>query len=59
MKKTSPKLFLRSQTLRTLTTIDLSRAMGGGDPVDPRGSAVVDSGDAACPTTIPAAQHRG
>ena len=31
MKKTTPKLVLRRQTLRALASIELTRAVGGGD----------------------------
>ena len=54
MKKTPRKLLLRSQTLRVLANTDLSRAMGGVDSAGARCSAVVDSGDVACPTTVAA-----
>lgn len=51
MKKTPRKLVLRGQTLRVLTNIDLSRAVGGLDSGDAQRPAVADSGDAASPTT--------
>jgi hypothetical protein len=57
MKKTSRKLVLRSQTLRVLHDVDLTRAVGGldsGDASCPTGHAA-DSGAAACTTTIGAA----
>jgi hypothetical protein len=52
MKKTSRKLVLRSQTLRVLHDVDLTRAVGGldsGDAICPTGHAA-DSGPAICPT---------
>ena len=52
MKKTARKLVLRSETLRTLADLDLSRAVGGFDsaaaPCPHQG--VVDSGAAVCDT---------
>jgi len=57
MKKPSPKLVLRSETLRTLAKVDLSRIVGGyqsqgcvavlGDSVEKQGCVAVafDAGD--------------
>jgi hypothetical protein len=55
MKKTPPKkaprkLVLRSQTLRVLANIDLSRAIGGADSVNAQCPAIADTGRVACPT---------
>ena len=50
MKKTSRKLVLRSQTLRVLADIDLTRAVGGLDSGNMQCPAAVDSGAAVCPT---------
>jgi len=36
MKKTTPKLVLRRETLRALAGIELTRAAGGGDAALPR-----------------------
>lgn len=48
MKRTSRKLVLRSQTLRVLHNVDLTRAVGGIDSgISP---VVADSGAAECPT---------
>lgn len=55
MKKTSRKLVLRSQTLRVLADIDLTRAVGGLDSANGQCAAAADSGAAACTTTIAAA----
>jgi hypothetical protein len=55
MKKTSRKLVLRSQTLRVLADIDLTRAVGGFDSGNGQCQAAVDSGAAACTTTLAAA----
>lgn len=54
MKKTSRKLVLRSQTLRVLADIDLTRAAGGLDSANGQCPAAADSGAAACTTTIAA-----
>jgi hypothetical protein len=50
MKKTPPKLVLRSQTLRVLADMDLVRAVGGLDSGNAPCPRVADTGDAACPT---------
>ena len=50
MKKTSRKLVLRSQTLRVLHNVDLTRAVGGLDFSNGMCPALADSGAAACPT---------
>jgi hypothetical protein len=55
MKKTSRKLVLRSQTLRVLADIDLTRAAGGLDSAKGQCPIAADSGAAACTTTIAAA----
>ena len=47
MKKTTPKLVLRRDTLRALAGIDLTRAAGGGDAALPR-----ESGKVQCPTFV-------
>jgi hypothetical protein len=47
MKKTLPKLLLRSETLRTLATMDLARAIGGSNAAD-----AVQSGAKQCPAQI-------
>jgi hypothetical protein len=49
-KKTPRKLVLRSQTLRVLADLDLSRALGGFDSGDAQCPAVADTGRVACPT---------
>jgi len=51
MKKTARKLVLRSETLRVLADIDLSRVMGGGDSRNGQHQDVVDTGAANCTTT--------
>jgi hypothetical protein len=38
MKKTTPKLVLRRETLRALASIELTHAAGGGDAALPRES---------------------
>jgi hypothetical protein len=50
MKKTPRKLVLRSETLRTLADLDLSRAVGGLDSgvATCPNRDVVDSGPAVC-----------
>jgi len=55
MKKTPSKqiprkLVLRSQTLRVLADLDLSRAIGGADSVNAPCLAIADTGRVACPT---------
>jgi hypothetical protein len=50
MKRTSRKLVLRSQTLRVLADIDLTRAVGGLDSNNAQCLAAADSGAAVCPT---------
>jgi hypothetical protein len=45
---------LRSQTLRMLADIDLTRAVGGLDSNNAQCLAAADSGAAACTTTIAA-----
>jgi hypothetical protein len=50
MRKTSRKLVLRSQTLRVLHNVDLTRAVGGLDSGGGTCLVVADSGVAACPT---------
>jgi len=45
MKKTTPKLVLRRETLRALASTELTRAAGGGDAALPR-----ESGKVMCPT---------
>ena len=52
MKKTARKLVLRSETLRVLADIDLSRVMGGGDSRNGQHQGVVDSTAAVCTTTM-------
>jgi len=49
-KKSPRKLVLRSQTLRVLADLDLSRAVGGFDSGNAPCPAVVDTGLVACPT---------
>jgi hypothetical protein len=51
MKKASRNLLLRSETLRTLATMDLARVAGGNDSGDAQSAKVVavDSGDFQCP----------
>ncbi|HEX8113026.1 MAG TPA: hypothetical protein VF516_35090 [Kofleriaceae bacterium] len=51
MKKTPRKLVLRSQTIRKLAEIDLTRAVGGVGNVQPP-AETTDTHDAACPTTL-------
>jgi len=54
MKKTPRKLVLRTQTLRVLVDMDLTRAVGGlasGNALCP---AVADTGRVDCPTTVAA-----
>ena len=46
MKKTTRKLVLRNETVRTLDNTDLMRPRGGGDPADP--AARTESG-ITCP----------
>jgi len=46
---------LRSQTLRVLADINLTRAVGGFDSGNGQCQAAVDSGAAACTTTLAAA----
>ncbi|HEX7844115.1 MAG TPA: hypothetical protein VF469_41855 [Kofleriaceae bacterium] len=53
MKKTPQKLVLRSQTIRKLADIDLTRAVGGSGNVQ-RLADTTDTHDAACPTTVAA-----
>jgi len=48
MKRTRHKLVLRHETLRTLTNMDLSRALGGFDSGAEQCSAVPDSGSKYC-----------
>jgi hypothetical protein len=50
MKKTPRKLVLRSQTLRTLTHLDLASAVGGLNSGNAPCPAVADTYDAVCPT---------
>ena len=50
MKKTPRKLVLRSQTLRVLHNVDLTRAVGGLDSGVAACPAAADSGPAVCPT---------
>ena len=50
MKKIPRKLVLRSQTLRVLADIDLTRAVGGLDSQNVQCPAVADTGAALCPT---------
>jgi len=54
MKKTPRKLVLRSQTLRVLVDLDLAHAAGGLGSGNAPCPALVDTGAAACPTTLPA-----
>ena len=51
MRKTPQKLLLRSQTIRVLANLDLSLAMGGGDSVEARCTAVADTSPGTCPVT--------
>ena len=51
MKKTARKLVLRSETLRLLADIDLSRVMGGGDSRNGQCLGVVETTGAVCTTT--------
>jgi len=44
MKKITRKLVVRSETVRTLDSIDLMRARGGGDPADAAGTNRTESG---------------
>jgi hypothetical protein len=44
MKKVARKLMVRSETVRTLDNIDLTRARGGGDPADAAGTDRTQSG---------------
>jgi hypothetical protein len=50
MKKTPRRLVLRSETLRTLANMDLSRAIGGVDSGDNPCAAIRDTGLVACAT---------
>jgi hypothetical protein len=50
MKKTPRKLVLRSQALRVLVDLDLTRAVGGLDSGNAPCPAVADTGAEACPT---------
>jgi len=50
MKKTFRKLVLRSETLRTLTNMDLVRAVGGSDSGAQQCPAVLDTGQVNCAT---------
>jgi hypothetical protein len=50
MKETPRKLVLRSETLRTLTNMDLVRAVGGFDSGAEQCPAVLDTGDVNCAT---------
>ena len=54
MKKTRTKLVLRSEILRTLANMDLTRAVGGVDSGAVPCAAVYDSGPKYCegPATI-------
>jgi len=54
MKKTPRKLVLRHQTLRVLVDLDLAHAAGGLGSGNAPCPAVLDTGAAACPTTVPA-----
>jgi len=51
MKKASRNLVLRSETLRTLTNMELAGAVGGGYSGAKQCAAVLafDSGDVQCP----------
>jgi hypothetical protein len=50
MKKTPTKLVLRSQTVRVLTNLDLTHAVGGLDSGNPQCPKIFDTGDAVCDT---------
>jgi hypothetical protein len=50
MKKPPRKLVLRSQTLRALAEIELTRATGGLHSNNAQCPVVADTGDIACPT---------
>jgi len=53
MKKPTIKLALRKETLRALTTIDLARAVGGGDGVVAQTNQAVCTAQNAVATTAP------
>jgi len=50
MKKTPRRLVMRSETLRTLATMDLARAVGGVDSGAAPCAAIYDTGRVACPS---------
>ena len=50
MKKTRPKLALRSETLRTLTDMELTRAAGGVNSDRVQCPVALDTGLVACAT---------
>jgi len=47
---TTRKLVLRSQVLRALADVDLTRAVGGLDSNNPCPAVAADTGRIACPT---------
>jgi hypothetical protein len=56
MNKTPRKFVLRRQTLRVVVDLDLARTAGGLGSGHASCPAVLDTGAAACPTTVPAAR---
>ncbi len=50
MKKTPRKLVLRSQTVRALTDIDLTHALGGLNSGNPTCPKIFDTGHRTCDT---------
>jgi len=52
MKKTPPKLVLRSETLRTLANMDLARAVGGFDSGGIQCLVDAQTGDKQCQTGV-------
>jgi hypothetical protein len=52
MKRSMQKLVLRSETLRTLSNMDLARVAGGAQSGDKQCTYIYDSGDKACEAPV-------